>query len=77
MEAELYQSVVKGLQNNRGENNCFLNVVIQSLWRLHSFRKKFLEWTNHDCSDIHSQSSEITCVYCALTVRKMWILDEI
>lgn len=26
--------VHKGLENNSGENNCFLNVVIQALWHL-------------------------------------------
>jgi uncharacterized UBP type Zn finger protein len=28
---------LKGLINPLGENNCFLNVVIQSLWHLDSF----------------------------------------
>lgn len=28
----------KGLSNEMGENNCFLNVIIQSLWHIRSFR---------------------------------------
>ncbi|XP_052197827.1 uncharacterized protein LOC127804830 isoform X2 [Diospyros lotus] len=31
-----------GLKNDVGEYNCFLNVVIQSLWNLRRFRDKFL-----------------------------------
>ena len=34
----------KGLENRVGENNCFLNVVIQSLWHLRSFREYFKRW---------------------------------
>ena len=37
-----YDTTFKGLQNNQGRNNCFLNVVIQSLWHLASFRSEFL-----------------------------------
>lgn len=32
-----------GLSNSVGERNCFLNVVIQSLWHLQGFRHKFLK----------------------------------
>ncbi|CAN0138517.1 unnamed protein product, partial [Heterosigma akashiwo] len=28
----------KGLENKAGENNCFLNAAIQTLWHLDSFR---------------------------------------
>jgi hypothetical protein len=34
--------LVRGLSNETGYNNCFLNVVIQSLWHLGSFRKGLL-----------------------------------
>ncbi|CAL5366345.1 unnamed protein product [Camellia sinensis] len=27
---------------NVGENNCFINVIVQSLWHLRTFRGKFL-----------------------------------
>ena len=38
---------LRGIQNKRGENNCFINVVIQSLWHLGSFRHRFLEDEPH------------------------------
>ena len=31
----------RGLANATGQNNCFLNVVVQSLWHLDTFREKF------------------------------------
>lgn len=36
-----YDKSFKGLENRLGANNCFLNVVIQSLWHLASFRENF------------------------------------
>eukprot|EP00960_Hanusia_phi_P053329 762003-Hanusia_phi.AAC.1 len=33
----------KGLDNPKGEFNCFLNVIIQSLWQLESFRDALLK----------------------------------
>lgn len=54
----------KGLVNNRGENNCFLNVVIQSLWHLESFRSRFFGWDMHKCN----KTSLASCVHCALSV---------
>jgi hypothetical protein len=30
------------MENKRGENHCFLNVIIQSFWHLASFRRNFL-----------------------------------
>jgi len=38
----------KGLDNPKGEYNCFLNVIIQSLWQLESFREALL--TNSELS---------------------------
>ena len=35
--------LVRGLSNEPGHNNCFLNVIVQSLWHLKAFRQKFLE----------------------------------
>eukprot|EP00916_Digyalum_oweni_P014942 GHVL01024425.1.p1 GENE.GHVL01024425.1~~GHVL01024425.1.p1 ORF type:complete len:322 (+),score=29.55 GHVL01024425.1:185-1150(+) len=37
----------KGLINRKGQNNCFLNVVIQSLWNLRSFRQSFQHAPEH------------------------------
>ena len=34
--------MVRGLQNETGLNDCFLNVVIQSLWHLRPFRQALL-----------------------------------
>ena len=34
--------LVRGLSNEAGHNNCFLNVIIQSLWHLRSFREPLL-----------------------------------
>lgn len=46
--------LVRGLSNEAGYNNCFLNVVIQSLWHLRSFRHDLLalnpevgSWTSY------------------------------
>ncbi|QCD80904.1 solute carrier family 15 [Vigna unguiculata] len=50
-----------GLKNEVGEYNCFLNVIIQSLWHLRRFRVEFLgrSRTEHD----HVGNP---CVVCAL-----------
>lgn len=32
----------KGLDNPKGNNNCFLNAIIQSLWQLEGFRNPLL-----------------------------------
>lgn len=34
--------LVRGLSNMQGQSNCFLNVIIQSLWHLPAFRKALL-----------------------------------
>lgn len=34
----------KGLGNNAGENNCFLNVTIQALWHLGPFRYIYIKY---------------------------------
>lgn len=42
-EADLKRlRLVRGLSNDSGFNNCFLNVVIQSLWHLRPFREALL-----------------------------------
>ncbi|RZC65817.1 hypothetical protein C5167_009512 [Papaver somniferum] len=37
----------KGLQNKAAESNCFLNVIIQSLWHLKPLRENFPRSHNH------------------------------
>eukprot|EP01018_Ginkgo_biloba_P016270 Gb_39086 [translate_table: standard] len=51
----------KGLQNEVGEYNCFLNVIIQSLWHLRRFREEFLG----PSSSQHMHVGD-PCVVCAL-----------
>lgn len=53
----------KGLQNLLGENNCFINVVIQSLWHIEIFRERFCspEFKN---KHLHTEN----CVFCSLEV---------
>ncbi|KAG8652497.1 uncharacterized protein LOC110617922 isoform X2 [Manihot esculenta] len=50
-----------GLQNDVGEYNCFLNVIIQSLWHLRRFREEFLRKSTSE----HVHVGE-PCVACAL-----------
>ena len=50
-----------GLENPIGANNCFLNVVLQSLWHLPALRSP-LESLTHRCA-----SPEL-CMLCALKV---------
>ena len=57
-ESTLYQRGPAGFQNHIGENNCFLNVVLQSLFLLAPFATEFAALTKHT----HTKS----CVYCAL-----------
>ncbi|XP_031105808.1 uncharacterized protein LOC116010511 [Ipomoea triloba] len=49
-----------GLKNEVGEYNCFLNVIIQSLWHLRRFRDEFLRSSSEH---IHVGDP---CVVCAL-----------
>ena len=46
-----YDTNFRGLENKVGKNNCYLNVVIQSLWHLLSFRINFISHKNHRHSD--------------------------
>lgn len=50
-----------GLQNEIGEYNCFLNVIIQSLWHLRRFREGFLKRSISE--HVHVGDP---CVVCAL-----------
>ncbi|BDA41097.1 probable inactive ubiquitin carboxyl-terminal hydrolase 54 at C-terminar half [Coccomyxa sp. Obi] len=40
--------LVRGLSNDSGLNNCFLNVVIQGVWHLRSFREALLDLRPQD-----------------------------
>jgi hypothetical protein len=51
-----YDKTYKGLENSMGANNCFLNVVIQSLWHLASFRTSFKDLTLHK----HKKRKKVT-----------------
>ncbi|XP_075101122.1 uncharacterized protein LOC107764486 [Nicotiana tabacum] len=50
-----------GLKNEVGEYNCFLNVIIQSLWHLRQFRDEFLRRTSSEHDHVGDP-----CVVCAL-----------
>ncbi|GER27122.1 ubiquitin carboxyl-terminal hydrolase-related protein [Striga asiatica] len=50
-----------GLKNEVGEYNCFLNVIIQSLWHLKRFRDEFLQRSSSE--HVHVGDP---CVICAL-----------
>lgn len=53
-EADLKRlRLVRGLSNDSGFNNCFLNVVIQSLWHLRPFREALLGLPSQACA-LHS-----------------------
>ncbi|XP_071701790.1 uncharacterized protein [Rutidosis leptorrhynchoides] len=48
-----------GLKNEVGEYNCFLNVIIQSLWHLRRFREEFL--SSSTCAHLHVGDPCVTC----------------
>ncbi|KAK0588126.1 hypothetical protein LWI29_034754 [Acer saccharum] len=50
-----------GLKNEVGEYNCFLNVIIQSLWHLKRFREEFLRRSPSEHAHVGDP-----CVVCAL-----------
>ncbi|WJX89925.1 hypothetical protein P8452_71879 [Trifolium repens] len=50
-----------GLRNEVGEYNCFLNVIIQSLWHLRRFRVEFLARSRSEHDHVGNP-----CVVCAL-----------
>ncbi|KAL4433789.1 hypothetical protein ABPG75_000230 [Micractinium tetrahymenae] len=39
-----------GLRNEAGEYNCFLNVIIQCLWRCADFRQQIMAWGPETCA---------------------------
>ena len=48
----------RGLANASGQNNCFLNVVVQSLWHLDAFREQFCQAENFFSRVIESEEKE-------------------
>nr|CCA22328.1 inactive ubiquitin carboxylterminal hydrolase putati [Albugo laibachii Nc14] len=68
----LHRSQRKGLHNDIGENNCFLNVIVQSLWHIRSFRAIITagEHTVHHLIQIKSIKTGETvgdpCLLCEL-----------
>ncbi|KAL9653871.1 hypothetical protein ABK040_012931 [Willaertia magna] len=54
----------KGLVNQQGQYNCFINVVIQILWHLKTFREIFLKLPDDLENHIHENPD--SCVYCSL-----------
>ncbi|KAI6650555.1 Ubiquitin specific proteinase [Oopsacas minuta] len=53
------EATTHGLSNFSGENNCFINSVIQVLWHLNIFRSHFGQLQEHVCY-------EQECVFCTL-----------
>lgn len=51
----------QGLKNN-GQNSCFMNAVIQSLWNISAFSNKICSIEKHKCSQ------DYKCVFCALQI---------
>ncbi|EGD77405.1 hypothetical protein PTSG_12740 [Salpingoeca rosetta] len=43
-----------GLENPRGSQNCFLNSVVQMLWHLHGFRKRFTHQADSEDFGAHT-----------------------
>jgi hypothetical protein len=48
--------------NEWGKNHCFLNVVIQSLWHLKTFRERLM------CLDYGHKHKDLPCIFCELHV---------
>ncbi|GLC41576.1 hypothetical protein PLESTM_001216400 [Pleodorina starrii] len=52
--------LVRGLQNLGGQHNCFLNVIIQSLWHLRSFREAVLHVSVDDVATRGAAAADVT-----------------
>ncbi|GFZ03656.1 ubiquitin carboxyl-terminal hydrolase-related protein [Actinidia rufa] len=63
-----------GLKNEVGEYNCFLNVIIQSLWHLRRFRDEFLARSTSE--HVHVGDPCVTCaLYDIFTALSMASAD--
>lgn len=58
-----FGTVIKGLDNGVGENNCFVNVIVQMFSHLQSF-KNFFNMLSYE----HPLHSDGTCLVCELRV---------
>ena len=54
--------VEKGLSNPPGQNNCFLNVVIQALWHIEAFRETLM-YKPHEHPEGSSPKELENCIY--------------
>ena len=57
-------TAAKGLGNEAGQNNCFLNVVVQVLAHLQTFKEFF-----HMVLYEHVHGKEKICLMCEIRVR--------
>mmetsp|Transcript_90814 Transcript_90814/g.256486 ORF Transcript_90814/g.256486 Transcript_90814/m.256486 type:complete len:480 (-) Transcript_90814:99-1538(-) len=55
---------LRGLENQKGSNHCFLNVAIQALWNLESFRTRFMAAGAHHHHGPNEDPEH--CCFCAL-----------
>ncbi|CAG9322515.1 USP54_2 [Blepharisma stoltei] len=57
----------KGLKN-RGENNCFLNVILQSLWNIEVLRNQLMSQTRHvhEKSFFEESEDQNLCLKCEI-----------
>jgi len=56
MESQKFRGLI-----NRGENNCFINVVVQILWTIPEARALIM-------TKSHSHSSDLSCLNCEISV---------
>eukprot|EP00736_Rhodelphis_marinus_P006431 Rmarinus@m.16478 len=59
---ERHNGPAKGLRNKPGDNNCFLNVVIQGLWHLQLFKEQFLASDHRHKTEAEGEA----CLTCCL-----------
>ena len=55
------QAAIRGITNDSGANNCFLNCTVQALWNCDAFRSSFVLIKEHTCTGD-------SCIFCSLTV---------
>eukprot|EP00658_Telonema_sp_P-2_P049349 TRINITY_DN37523_c0_g1_i1.p1 TRINITY_DN37523_c0_g1~~TRINITY_DN37523_c0_g1_i1.p1 ORF type:complete len:446 (+),score=146.56 TRINITY_DN37523_c0_g1_i1:130-1467(+) len=77
------ERAVMGLTNQVGQRNCFLNVVIQSLWHLQDFRIKFLQSCQEACVPVDQEGTStsqaeqvLSALYSVFSAYKASLLNE-